>query len=248
MRKNIKVVIIEDEEPARKILRYYLSKIDGIEICSECADGFSGLKAISEIKPDLVFLDIQMPKLNGFEMLEVLTEKPEIIFTTAYDQYAIRAFELNAVDYLLKPFSEDRLRGAVTKALARLEGVYEERKEAGKIIEKLPSVLTRVVVRKGNEIKIIPVEQIRYIEAQDDYVMLYYSGEKALKQQTMRFYEENLPGDLFVRIHRSYIVKVGEIKKLEPYSKDNYIAVLNTGEKLPVSRSGYKRLREELKF
>jgi len=247
--KKIKTVIVEDEEPAREILKYYLKNIDGIEICAECPDGFSGIKAISEIKPDLVFLDIQMPKLNGFEMLEILNEKPEVIFTTAYDQYAIKAFEMNAIDYLMKPFTEERLKEAVRKVISKIEGSYRPSDHKPEnLIERLPSPVTRIVVRKGNEINIITVDQVKYIKAEDDYVMVYHTGGRALKQQTMRFYEENLPPDSFARIHRSYIVRIGEIKKLEPYSKDNYIVVLNSGEKLPVSRSGYKQLREKLNF
>lgn len=246
--KRIRTIIIDDEAPAREILRHYLSTISEIEIVAECSDGFSGLKAISEIKPDLIFLDIQMPRLNGFELLEVLTEKPEVIFTTAYDQYAIKAFEMNAVDYLMKPFPEERLKDAVGKAMDRLPGKESRSGATGTTIEKLPSPLARIVVRKGNGINIIPVDDIRYLEAQDDFVMIYYSSGKALKQQTMKFYEDNLPSDRFARIHRSYIVKISEIKKLEPYSKDNYVAVLAGGEKIPVSRSGYRNLREELNF
>lgn len=246
--KKITTIIIDDEAPAREILRYYLRNIEEIEIVAECSDGFSGLKAISEHKPDLIFLDIQMPRLNGFELLEVLTEKPEVIFTTAYDQYAIRAFEMNAVDYLMKPFTEERLKDAVGKALDRIPGKESRAGESGNPIGKLPSPLARIVVRKGNAINIIPVDEIRYLEAQDDFVMIYHSSGKALKQQTMKYYEDNLPPDRFARIHRSYIVKIGEIKKLEPYSKDNYVAVLAGGEKIPVSRSGYKNLREELSF
>lgn len=246
--KRIRTIIIDDEAPAREILRHYLSAISEIEIIAECSDGFSGLKAISEMKPDLIFLDIQMPRLNGFELLEVLTEKPEVIFTTAYDQYAIKAFEMNAVDYLMKPFPEERLKDAVGKAMDRLPGKESRSVSTGSPIEKLPSPLARIVVRKGNGINIIPVDDIRYLEAQDDFVMIYYSSGKALKQQTMKFYEDNLPSDRFARIHRSYIVKISEIKKLEPYSKDNYVAVLAGGEKIPVSRSGYRNLREELKF
>jgi len=246
--KKITTVIIDDEAPAREILRYYLRNIEEIEIVAECSDGFSGLKAISEHKPDLVFLDIQMPRLNGFELLEVLTEKPEVIFTTAYDQYAIKAFDMNAVDYLMKPFAEERLKEAVGKALDRIPGREARAGVSGNPIGKLPSPLARIVVRKGNAINIIPVDEIRYLEAQDDFVMIYHSSGKALKQQTMKYYEDNLPSDRFARIHRSYIVKIGEIKKLEPYSKDNYVAVLAGGEKIPVSRSGYKNLREELSF
>jgi two-component system LytT family response regulator len=222
-----------------------------VELIGECADGFSGLKAISFDKPDLVFLDIQMPRLTGIELIEVLTEKPEIIFTTAYDQFAIRAFELNAVDYLLKPFSKKRFLDAVEKALDKIRSGKGNTEPASQLLTKKPeaaSSVNRVVVRKGNAINIIPVEHIRYVEAQDDYVMIYHSEGKALKQQTMKFYEDNLPTESFVRIHRSYIVKIEEINKIEPYSKDNHVAVLKSGDKLPVSRSGYKHLKEELNF
>ena len=248
---KIRTLIIEDEAPAREIIKHYLKDYDNVEIIGECQDGFSGLKLISEMKPDLVFLDIQMPKLTGFEMLEVLEEKPEIIFTTAYDQFAIRAFELNAVDYLLKPFHKDRFDEAVKKAVARLLTGIVPAKMEGSFQLKMPDTpaqVTRIVVRKGNSINIIPVNQVRYVEAQDDYVMIYHSGGKALKQQTMKFYEDNLPKDNFVRIHRSYIVKIEEINRIEPYTKDNYVAVLHSGDKLPVSKAGYKHLKEELNF
>ncbi|MFN8242222.1 MAG: LytTR family transcriptional regulator DNA-binding domain-containing protein [Bacteroidales bacterium] len=249
--KKIRTVVVDDETPAREILKFYLKDYPELEIVAECSDGFSGLKTITELKPDLVFLDIQMPRLTGFEMIEVMTEKPVVIFATAYDQYAIRAFELNAIDYLLKPYPKERLRSAVTKAIEKIRTRVEEEKPAFQLLEKLPkqnSPINRIVARKGNAINIIPVEQIRYVQAEDDYVMIYHNEGKSLKQQTMRFYEDNLPKENFVRIHRSYIVKIAEIKKLEPYTKDNYIAILNTGEKLPVSRTGYKTLKEELNF
>jgi two-component system LytT family response regulator len=251
--KKIKTVIIEDEAPAREILKHYLKDFPEIEIISECADGFSGLKSISFLKPDLVFLDIQMPRLTGFELIEVMTEKPAIIFTTAYDQFAIKAFELNAVDYLLKPFPKERLQNAVRKAIEKIgkEEDEVEGKPALSLFEKLPkplSPLNRIVVRKGNAINLIPVDQLKFVEAQDDYVMIYHSTGKALKQQTMKFYEDNLPGTEFVRIHRSYIVKVVEINRIEPYGKDNHVAILKSGERLPVSRAGYKHLKEELNF
>jgi two-component system, LytTR family, response regulator len=247
---KIRTLIIEDEAPAREIIKHYLKDYENVEIIWECQDGFSGLKLISEMKPDLVFLDIQMPKLTGFEMLEVLEEKPEIIFTTAYDQFAIRAFELNAVDYLLKPFHKDRFDEAVKKAFKRLlTGIVPGREGPFQLkIPDTPAQITRIVVRKGNSINIIPVSQVRYVEAQDDYVMIYHAGGKALKQQTMKFYEDNLPKDSFVRIHRSYIVKIEEIKRIEPYSRDNHVAVLHSGDKLPVSKAGYKHLKEELNF
>ena len=249
--KKLRTVIIDDETPARELLRHYLSEYPDIDIIAECADGFEGLKAITDLKPDLVFLDIQMPRLTGFEMVEVMTEKPIIIFTTAYDQYAIRAFELNAIDYLLKPFPKERLRSSLIKA-RELSGAKDDNKSAAvSLLANMPKnndPINRIVTRKGNSINIIPVEKVRYVEAQDDYVMIYSSEGKALKQQTMKFYEENLPGNDFVRIHRSYIVRLEEIKKIEPYSKDNHVAVLHTGDKLPVSRRGYKLLKDELKF
>lgn len=251
MENKIRIAIIEDEAPARELIGHYLEEIDYVEIIAECADGFSGLKAISSLKPDLVILDIQMPRLTGIEMLEVTTEKPEVIFTTAYDQFAIKAFELNATDYLLKPFPKRRLLEAVRKAADKIRSGAGNKKEAGKILAKMPpqdSSINRIVVRKGNTINLIPVDQIRYLEAQDDYVMIYYTGGKALKQQTMKFYAENLPEKDFVRVHRSYIVKTEEIKRIEPYGKDSHILILHSGDRLPVSRTGFRHLKEELNF
>jgi len=249
--EKIRTIIIDDETPAREIIRHYLKELDYIDIIAECADGFTGLKTITMMKPDLVFLDIQMPRLTGIEMLEVMTEKPEVIFSTAYDQFAIRAFELNAVDYLLKPFAKRRFLDAVKKATDRIRTGSGNTEPANQILTKMPepvSPVSRVVVRKGNAINLIPVDQIRFVEAQDDYVMIHHSGGKALKQQTMKYYEDNLPGTDFVRIHRSYIVRVQEINRIEPYGKDSHVAMLKSGDKLPVSRSGYQLLREELKF
>jgi two-component system LytT family response regulator len=248
--EKIRTIIIEDEAPAREIIKYYLKELDFIAVIAECSDGFSGLKSISVLKPDLVFLDIQMPRLTGIEMLEVLTEKPAIIFTTAYDQFALKAFELNAVDYLLKPFPKRRFLDAVNKAADKIRSGTDI-PDPGQLLAKKPDTaapVNRIVVRKGNAINLIPVEQVKYVEAQDDYVMIYHSAGKALKQQTMKFYEDNLPGNDFVRIHRSYIVRIQEINRIEPYEKDNHVAVLKSGEKLPVSRAGYKHLKEELNF
>ena len=223
---KIRALIIEDEAPARELIRFMLSDHPEIEVIGECGDGFCGAREIKEKHPDLIFLDIQMPKLTGFELLEVIDEKPEVIFTTAFDQYAIRAFELNAVDYLLKPFSKERFNAA-----SEAEGY-----------------LTRIVFRKGAGIKIIPLNNVSYFAAEDDYVMIYYNEGKALKPKTMKYYEDHLPPTLFMRVHRSYIVNVEHINRLEPYSKDNYVAVLKSGEKIPVSRAGYKMLREKLAF
>jgi len=247
---KIKTIIVDDEAPARDIIRHYLKELEEIEIVAECSDGFSGLKTISSVKPDLVFLDIQMPRLTGIEMLEVMTEKPVIIFSTAYDQFALKAFELNAIDYLLKPFPKRRFLEAVNKAIEKIRS-GSETKEPSQLLEKKPEAaipVNRIVVRKGSAINLIPINQVKYVEAQDDYVMIYHASGKALKQQTMKFYEDNLPAGDFVRIHRSYIVRIQEINRIEPYEKDNHVAVLKTGEKLPVSRSGYKHLKEELNF
>ena len=180
-----------------------------------------------------------------------MTEKPAIIFTTAYDQYAIKAFEMNAVDYLLKPFPKERLTESINKVIKKIGAEKPENIPPARILEKMPeqgAPLNRIVVRKGNAINLIPIDQVRYFEAQDDYVMVYYSTGKALKQQTMKFYEDNLPGADFVRVHRSYIVRIQEVNRIEPYGKDNHIAILKSGDKLPVSRAGYKHLKEELNF
>jgi len=244
---NMKIVIIEDEEPARQLLKEYLAGFPGTEISGEYADGFSGLKGIQEHQPDIVFLDVQMPKLNGFEMLELLDDPPEIIFTTAYDQYAIKAFELNAVDYLLKPFSEERFREAVNKAMERMKTrkniSYSELKQH---VDKTTEILSRVVVKTRNEIRLIPADQILYIEAQDDYVMIYTPSGKFLKQKTMKYFEDHLGRDEFIRVHRSYLVRTDQISKLEPYEKNSWLLILKNGVKVPVSRSGYGLLREVL--
>lgn len=249
--KKIRALIIEDESPARDLLRFMLKDHPEIEVIGECGDGFCGAKEIKEKRPDLIFLDIQMPKLTGFELLEVLDERPQVIFTTAFDQYAIRAFELNAVDYLLKPFSKERFDDALAKAVSRIGIETEEPVKIENLITtatEAEGYLTRIVFRKGAGIKIIPLNLISYLAAEDDYVMIYYNEGKALKPKTMKYYEEHLPPSLFLRVHRSFMVNVEHITRLEPYSKDNYVAVLKSGEKIPVSRAGYKLLREKLSF
>lgn len=249
--KKIRVLIIEDEAPARDLVRFMLANHPEIEVIGECMDGFCGVREIKEKRPDLIFLDIQMPKLTGFELLEVLDEKPEIIFTTAFDQYAIRAFELNAVDYLLKPFSQARFDEALSKAISRIGKGENETEKIESLVtttSEAEGMLTRIVFRKGAGIKMIPLNLISHIAAEDDYVMIHYNEGKALKTKTMKYYEEHLPPSLFMRVHRSFLVNIEFINKLEPYSKDNYIAVLKNGEKIPVSRSGYRSLREKLSF
>jgi two-component system, LytTR family, response regulator len=249
MSDKLKVLIVEDEKLAREIVKNYLKKFDNIDIVGECSNGFDALKQINEDKPDIVFLDIQMPKLTGFEMLEVLENPPVIIFTTAYDQYALKAFEVNATDYLLKPFSEERFNEAVQKAIKLLGNknhVVKDLEELSKTLENKEEFLERVVVKNGQKISIIPIGDIKYIEAQDDYTMLYTDKENFLKQKTMKYFEGSLDPKDFIRIHRSYFVKVTQIKQIELFEKESYRVILNEGTKLPVSKSGYQKLKEIL--
>lgn len=247
----MKAIIIEDEQPARELVKNYLNAYPAIELLGEFSDGFSGIKAINELKPDLVFLDIQMPKLTGFEMLELLDEMPNIIFTTAYDQFAIKAFEMNAVDYLLKPFSRERFAQAIEKALdrfAKRQNTKDNIKELKKHVQSHMDKLERVVVKTGSKIKVIPVEDIVWLESQDDYVMIYTAQGKYLKQETMKHFEEHLDPGQFIRVHRSYIVRLDAIVQLELYEKGSYLAVLSTGAKVKVSDSGYKNLKSKMNF
>lgn len=250
----IRIMIVEDERPARDLLRTYLEEFSELEIVGEYDNGFDGLKAINELLPDAIFLDVQMPKLTGFEMLEVMEHHPEVIFTTAYDQFAIRAFERNAVDYLLKPFSRDRFRGAISKLKSRLESQPDEVVEESSI-EKIRQHLVqsdeklhRVVIKKSGKIHVISTRDINYLEAQDDYVMIYTNEGRFLKQQTMKYFEEHLDTQQFVRVHRSYIANITCIERIEPYEKSNFILILKDGNKVPVSRSGMQVLRENLDF
>ncbi len=248
--KRIKVIIIDDEKLAREIISSYLKKFDNVELVTECSDGFEGIKQINELKPDLIFLDIQMPKLTGFEMLEILEEPPVIIFTTAFDQYALKAFEVNATDYLLKPFSEVRFAEALNKAIKLITNIPPIQQELNglvKSVEKRNEFLDRVIIKSGQKIQIIPIEAVHYIEAQDDYTMLYTEKGNFLKQKTMKYFEENLDPKNFPRIHRSYIVKLSLIKQIELLEKESYQVLLNDGKKLPVSKSGYQNLKEFFK-
>jgi len=246
----IKAIIIEDEQPARDLIKHYLTGHSNITLAGEFSDGFSGLKAIHELKPDLVFLDVQMPKLTGFELIELMDETPQIIFTTAYDQFAIRAFELNAVDYLLKPYSQERFNQAILKVSERIQKEPQSQNitKLTEHISEKQEMLDRVVVKTGSKIKVIPVDQIIYVESQDDYVMIYSPEGKYLKQQTMKYFEQHLEPGKFLRIHRSYIVNIDTIKQLELYEKNSYLAVLSNGAKLKVSDSGYKSLKNLMKF
>jgi two-component system LytT family response regulator len=250
MSEKIRAIIIDDELMARKLLRSYLKDNEQVEVIQECENGFDGLKAINDMKPDLVFLDVQMPKLTGFEMLELLEYRPEIIFTTAYNQFAIKAFEQHAIDYLLKPFPKDRLFVALERAIKKIKGNKGGEAPVDKLTEAPETdYIERVVVKDKSKIHIIPVQQIRYFESLDDYVMIYTKERRFIKQKTMKFFENYLNPSEFIRIHRSYIVKVEEIAEIQQYEKESHIVILkNDHTKLKVSKTGYKNLKGVLNF
>jgi two-component system LytT family response regulator len=241
----MKCIIIDDEPLARSIVREYLQSHPTIEIVAECNDGFEGLKAIQQHQPQLIFLDIQMPKINGFEMLELAENLPKVIFTTAFEEYALKAFESNAVDYLLKPFSKDRFEKALQKAIQQ----STDTKAAKAVLETAalsPQQISRVVLKDGGKIRIIPIMQIQFIEAADDYIKIFTAEGYFLKKKTMSYFTETLPPQQFVRIHRSFIVNVQLITRIEPYEKETWLAILSSGQKLPVSKTGHTKLKEVL--
>ncbi len=245
MRKSqpIRAVIVDDEEPARLVLKEYLSEHQDIKILADCANGFEAVKAISELHPDLVFLDIQMPKLNGFEVLELVEQPPAVIFATAYNQYALKAFEVHAADYLLKPFSKERLAEALEHAQAQLKHKKPIPVQAiASAAGMTTSPLERVLVKDGSKVHIIPVDRIDYIEAQDDYVSIKSEGKSFLKQERMTSLEKELDTKTFVRVHRSYILNIERIARIELYAKDSRMAILKDGTKLLISRAGYDKL------
>jgi two-component system LytT family response regulator len=245
--KIIRTILIDDEEPARIILREYLSAFPDIEITAECSNGFDAVKTIGELDPDLIFLDIQMPKLNGFEVLELIEQQPAVIFATAYDQYALRAFEVHAADYLLKPFSAERLAEALDRVRERINKQDKLPLQpiiAAARINAIP--LERVLIKEGSKVHVIPVDRIDYIEAQDDYISIKTEGKTYLKQQRMTEMEKALDQTKFVRVHRSYILNIERIARIELYAKDSRMAILKDGTKLLISRSGYDKLKTML--
>lgn len=249
--KRIRAIIIDDEEPARVLIRSFLQSNPDIEITGEASNGFEGLKLIQTGKPDLVFLDIQMPKISGFEMLELLDEYPQVIFSTAFDEFAIRAFEYNAVDYLLKPYSQERFTQAVSKAAERIR--QKESPVPGLVkmaAGVLPDghILDRLVVRTGQNIKVIPIDHVECIEAGDDYATIYTPEGRYMKQITLEYLDEHLNPAEFLRIHRSYIIRLNCIVQLEPYDKDTKVLVMKSGQKIHASKAGMKRLKEALGF
>jgi two-component system LytT family response regulator len=263
----IKAIIIDDEPLARMIVREYLGAYPEISIVQECSDGFEGIKAIQQHHPDLIFLDIQMPKINGFEMLELVEEPPAVVFTTAFDEYAIKAFENHAVDYLLKPFNKERFDKALRKWMdhrpaadrtnhgagsANAAADSEARPPAGSTEALLetaaqsPAQQHRIVVKTGGKIKIIPLEDIHFLEAADDYVKIHTHQGAFLKNRTMSYFEHALDPTQFVRTHRSYILNIQQVTRIDPYEKDSHLCILQSGAQVPVSKAGYVKLKSVL--
>jgi two-component system LytT family response regulator len=241
----MKAIIIDDEPLARMMVKEYLQAYPEIELVQECNDGFEGVKAIQQYQPDLIFLDIQMPKINGFEMLELIDNPPQIIFTTAFDEYAIKAFETHAADYLLKPFSKERFDKAIQKLSIQKNNAINTQALVENSTQNL-SQTNRVVVKDGGKIKIIPLPQIQYMEAADDYVKIHTAEGVFLKKKTMQFFEDSLPQQQFIRTHRSYLINAQLITRIDPHEKDSHLVLLSTGVRLPVSKSGYAKLKEVL--
>ncbi|HZI51065.1 MAG TPA: response regulator [Terriglobia bacterium] len=239
----LRIVIADDEDLARSVVREYLKDSIDIEIVAECRNGFEAVKAVSELKPDLLLLDIQMPRLDGFEVLELIERETNVIFTTAYDQYAIKAFDVHAIDYLLKPFSAERLAEALDRARKKIDRGEPTATAAMAADARPPGTRPdRILIRDGSDVHVVPMARIDYVEAQDDYVCFRAEGKRYLKQQTLADVETILEPARFVRIHRSYILNVDRLAKLELYAKDSHAAILRDGTRLPVSRSGYARL------
>lgn len=243
----LRVVAVDDEPPARDLVRQYLEECRGYELAALAADAFAAVRAIDEHRPEILVLDIQMPKVDGFELLELLPDRPEVIFATAYDEYAIRAFEVEAVDYLLKPFSRERLEEALERARARIEaGEGPDLDRLARRAARARGPLERLLVREGSRVHVIARGEIDYVEARDDYVVIHAGGVGHRKKQTLTELEERLGGEPFVRVHRSYLLNLDRLAGLESYAKDSRVAFLEDGRRLPVSRSGYARLRRHL--
>ncbi len=236
-------IIIDDEPLARSIVLEYLTAYPEIKVLAECSDGFEGMKAIQQHQPELIFLDIQMPKINGFELLELIDNPPHIIFTTAFDEYALKAFEANAIDYLLKPFNKDRFDKAIQKFLSN--NSVKINTDQLQLTNTVGSQ-NRVVVKSDGKIKIIPTQEIQYIEANGDNVKIMTAEGSYSKNKTMSYFEQQLSANDFVRIHRSYLVNVSLVTRIDAYDKESHLAVLSSGIQLPVSKTGYQKLKEIL--
>ena len=239
----MKTIIIDDEPLARMMVKEYLQSYPHISVVEECNDGFEGMKAIQQHQPDLIFLDIQMPKINGFEMLELIDNPPQVIFTTAFEEYAIKAFDAHAADYLLKPFSKERF----DKAMQKL--TQQRTNDTQAVVETALQATVqsnRIVVKDNGKIKIIPVSQVQWLEAADDYVKIITAEGNFLKKKTMQYFDDSLPPQEFIRIHRSYIINAQLITRIDPHEKDSHLVLLTTGVRLPVSKAGYAKLKEVL--
>ncbi|MBN2344318.1 MAG: response regulator transcription factor [Deltaproteobacteria bacterium] len=237
-------IVVDDEMLARQYLQEMLKAHENVTVVAECKNGFEAVKAVAEHNPDLIFLDIQMPKLDGFEVLELIDRDDiAVVFATAYDQYALKAFDSHAVDYLLKPFSAERLAKAIEKVSANRGRPLPQLNEM-KATDTKPEALTRIVVKDGSKIEMIPVTDVDYISAEDDYVDIHYAGKSILKHQTLAGLEKMLDADKFIRIHRSSIVNIERVDRIELLAKDKYIAILKDRTELRISRSGHKRLKE----
>jgi two-component system, LytTR family, response regulator len=243
----IRTIVVDDEPPARGILLEMLGEHPQFEVVAECANGYEAVKAITAHRPDLLFLDIQMPKLDGFEVLELLDSRPDVVFVTAYDEYAVRAFEAQALDYLLKPFTRERFAQVLERVEQRLHSGDRGPGSLDATLSAARKPLQRIAFRDGGAIEVVPVHRIDFIEAQDDVVHVASRGRKLVKQKTLAEVEKLLDPARFVRVHRSYIVNLESLERIEPYAKDSRVAVLRDGTRIPVSRSGYERLREALR-
>jgi two-component system LytT family response regulator len=250
---NLRVIIVDDEALARQVLREHLMARGDVEILAECANGFEAVKAISELQPELILLDVQMPKLDGFEVLELVGRSVPVVFCTAYDEFAVRAFEVHAVDYLLKPFSEERVGQAIERAKERLGQSHDHQQPempppmppGDKLraeVKRDSGPVERVLIRDGSRVHVLPVGEIDFVQAQDDYVCFHVSGKEFLKEQPLAEVEATLDPARFVRVHRSYLLNVDRLARVEPLTKDSRIAILKDGRRLPLSRAGYQRL------
>ena len=243
----MRVLIVDDEMLARSILSEHLAKIPDMNVVGQAANGFEAVKLAEELNPDLIFLDIQMPKLSGFEVLELLGDRaPAVVFTTAFDEYALRAFEVHAVDYLLKPVEPPRLVDAVERARERLRAkTPPPSAQALSMAARPPGrSLERILIRHEGRVHVLPVERIDFVEAQDDYLSFAAAGKRLRKQQTMSDLESQLDSTRFIRIHRSFILNVERLARIDLYGKDSWLAILSDGTKLPMSRTGHARLKE----
>jgi two-component system LytT family response regulator len=240
-----KALIVDDEELARKLLREMLASHPEIEIVGECGNGMEAVKAVAEHEPELLFLDVQMPKLSGFDVLELVDPAGlAVIFVTAFDQYAMKAFDVHAVDYLLKPYSKERFEAALERAKSQKAEKAPDAAALAASARPAGQFLERIVVKDGTKVTLVPTAKLDYVEALDDYVSLATEGKKLLKQQTISSLEAALDPAVFVRIHRSFVVNFERVSRIEPYGKESKVAVLGNGVKLPVSRAGYERLRK----